>query len=206
MTSASTHARPWAARRKTFASPPAASKTPTLAAGDIFECFLQSLSRNSSATAGDNRNLIGWVNGIVQIYCQEAANPKAREKHSFILIGHSQGNFLVEGMAWRLQNLAGDDGKALFNTRLAVLALASPTDYPSVQQNSAEGTRFVGKRLLHATRRDDAILASRAPGPTPLTKVPFNANLPALWAYKQGQGVDAVRDKLLRLKAALIQG
>ncbi len=164
------------------------------------------LSRNSTITAGENRDLMGWVNGIVQIYRQEAANLKAREKHYFNLIGHSQGNFLVEGMAWRLQNPAGDDGKALFNTELAVLALASPTDYPSVQQNSAEGTRFVGKRLLHATRRDDAILALRSPGPTPLTKVPFNANLPALWANKQGQGVDAVRNKLRLLKGALIQG
>lgn len=166
-----------------------------MAGGDILECIAQAIGRDT-ALAADDPALAGWVDRIVQTYRSEArSNPPV--KNYFILIGHSQGNFFVEGMAWRLQHLAGSAGREIFARRLAILSLASPTDYPSLQDGSPQAAAFMRSRLRHLTRADDAILGLRELNRTLGAKRPFDPNLPALWSWRPG----ALQD-LLRVGAA----
>jgi len=167
-----------------------------MAGGDLLECALQAISRDSIDVAADNDDVVRWVDRIVKTYRDERAGSGARSKHYFILIGHSQGNFLVEGMAWRLQNRSGAAGREIFESRLAILALASPTDYPSLQSGSFDGTSFVARHLKHATRADDAILSLRPVGQMLNAKTPFAATMPALWPYRKSGTMDALRDHL----------
>jgi len=113
----------------------------TMALGDIAECLLQ-------ATGAD----IGWglgasginhsaklpevqdvVRRITEIYDSEKRTQQGgtTEVNYFIVIGHSQGNFFAEGVAYALQHQAGS-GAAVFAKRFGVIALASPTSYDSL--------------------------------------------------------------------------
>ena len=175
----------------------AAGEVTGMANGDLLESGLQVMGREKLNLAATDGTLVGWVQRILDIYRGERDDRKTKLRHYFILIGHSQGNFFVEGMAWRLANLSGEPGREVFANRLAILSLASPTDYPSLQ-GSTLGPAFAARRLQHATRADDAILSLKALATGLGAKAPFDANEPALWPYK----TEALRDmmRLLILK------
>ncbi len=116
------------------------------------------------------------------------------EKNFFIILAHSQGNFFAEGVAYRLaKGLAGESGKAAFQSRLGILSVASPTNYKSLDPG------FLGRAVKHFTRADDGIraldalafLGSRVPWPA-------GADLPALWPWKD--------EKTMRGSMELVRG
>lgn len=66
-------------------------------------------------------------------YESEKMQPvQSRGKNFFILIAHSQGNFFAEGVAYRLLYFEGASGQEIFNSRLGILSLGSPTNYSSL--------------------------------------------------------------------------
>lgn len=111
----------------------------------------------------------------------QGGGAKPAEKNFFIIIAHSQGNFFAEGVAYRLASakLGGADGKSVFQSRLGILSVASPTNYKSLDAG------FIGRAMKHFTRADDGIhaldalafLGSRVPWPA-------TDDLPRLWPWK----------------------
>ncbi|MCC7046064.1 MAG: hypothetical protein IT562_05060 [Alphaproteobacteria bacterium] len=111
----------------------------------------------------------------------QGAAARPAEKNFFIIIAHSQGNFFAEGVAYRLASakLGGPNGKAVFQGRLGILSVASPTNYKSLDAG------FIGRAMKHFTRADDGIhaldalafLGSRVPWPA-------KDDLPRLWPWK----------------------
>jgi hypothetical protein len=103
------------------------------------------------------------------------------EKNYFIIIAHSQGNFFAEGVAYRLASKAygGASGPAVFQNRLGILSIASPTNYKSLDAG------FIARAMKHFTRADDGIhaldplafIGSRVPWPA-------KDDLPRLWPWK----------------------
>ncbi len=102
-----------------------------------------------------NNSLVASIaDTIVRSYRSEMArkaNAQPVNTNYFILIGHSQGNFFVEGVAYRLYTRYGADGQRIFWTRLGIISLASPTSYDSLPP------QFIATKVKHRTRADDAI-------------------------------------------------
>ena len=154
--------------------------TGSLSPGDLLESFYQSRF-NKLDYAALQPEVALVAASLLATYRTELKAPAAqRRTQFFVLIAHSQGNFLGEGLAYRLANYEGEDGKALYRQRLAIISIASPTSYESLPGD------FVTKRLRHLTRADDAILALRS-NPIPGAKKPFRANLVQLWPWKDGE-------------------
>jgi hypothetical protein len=156
-----------------------------MAPGDIVECFIQAaVSSGEVALFAGYQSEIDKLNSVIRgIYRRESGQPnQAKEVNFFIVIGHSQGNFFAEGIAYRLflDASSGDaDAKAIFENRLGVISLASPSSYESLPKD------FIDYRIKHFTRKDDGIEALGAiPGPG---KKPWKANLPQLWPWPPGQ-------------------
>src|SRR5262249_26888465 len=127
------------------------------------------------------------VDAIIGIYEQEKAQREAGRpvKNYFIVVGHSQGNFFVEGVAYRLRYSArysySGAGRDISATRLGIVSLASPTSYDSLPSD------FVVSKIVHHTRADDAInilvpLAAVIPNKHPWPLAGADA---ALWPWKR---------------------
>ena len=117
---------------------------------------------------------------IVEIFKSEGGRSYQNDKiNFFIVIGHSQGNFFVEGVANRLNSLEGDDGSYVFTNRLGLVSLASPTAYETLPD------RFREERIAHVTREDDMIKVLSAT--SALGKRPWpdeEVYIPPLWPWK----------------------
>lgn len=117
---------------------------------------------------------------IVEIFKGEGGRSYQNDKiNFFIVIGHSQGNFFVEGVANRLYSLEGDDGSYVFTNRLGLVSLASPTAYETLPE------RFRQERIAHVTREDDMIKVVNAT--SALGKRPWpdeEVYIPPLWPWK----------------------
>jgi len=163
-----------------------------MAPGDLFECVRQSINLpgvpgvDLQATAQD-ATVQQVVNAIVGMYQQEQSS---QTKNYFIVVGHSQGNFFVEGVAYALAyNNPGGVGEQIFRDRLGVVSLASPTSYDSLP-----GT-FRTTKIVHHTRADDAINIVGTVG-TALGwfgisgKKPWPPNDPMLWPWPSSNGFD----------------
>ena len=83
---------------------------------------------------------------------EQAQSSGTLEQNYFVLIGHSQGNFFAEGVAYRLLHNGGSAGSYIFRNRLGIMSFASPTSYDSVV-----GEPGFAKRVVHLTRGDDII-------------------------------------------------
>ncbi|MBL8705874.1 MAG: hypothetical protein JNM30_13565 [Rhodospirillales bacterium] len=123
-----------------------------------------------------------------------ASVPAPAEKNFFIILAHSQGNFFAEGVAYRLmKGLGGKSDAAVFQSRLGILSVASPTNYKSLDP------AFLGRAVKHFTRKDDGIhaldalafLGSRVPWPA-------GYDLDALWPWKD--------EKTMRGSMELVRG
>jgi hypothetical protein len=115
---------------------------------------------------------------IVEIFKGEGGRSYQNDKiNFFIVIGHSQGNFFVEGVANRLYSLEGDDGSYVFANRLGLVSLASPTAYETLPEPFRE------ERIAHVTREDDMIKVVNAT--SALGKRPWpDEDIPPLWPWK----------------------
>ncbi len=130
--------------------------------GDLLESFRQSQEPhnglplagiNYSANSGEVKKV---AEAMIRAFRDEQAqkDSRRRTRQYFIVIAHSQGNFFAEGLAYRMMMTldGGDEGRAIYQTRMAVLSLASPNNYPSLD------AQFRSSRIRHLTRRDDVIL------------------------------------------------
>jgi hypothetical protein len=134
--------------------------------GDFIECIRQA-SYLPKLHPGPQSNPMGIeatvkmdpvpaiTKAIVGIYQQESAANKSAQpvKNYFVVVGHSQGNFFVEGVAYNLMKYTGRAGKYIFKNRLGIVSLASPTSYDSLSPEP----EFIDRKLIHHTRTDDAI-------------------------------------------------
>jgi|GEM_PF-6371427 len=168
--------------------------------GDLIECFRQALGvpvlRTIFADKQIEEDLLGIgftsdldevkniVDIMTRIYRSERSQSSG-QRHYFIVVAHSQGNFFAEGVAYRLKN--NKDNKAdplggyIYAHRLAILSLGSPTRYDSLDPE------FVAARIQHITRADDGIhvldgisidgAISKSPWPRAQDEV-------ALWPWK----------------------
>ena len=129
---------------------------------DLFECMRQS-SLNNIGIVTANRFyptglgyttqqevVVKIVNSIRSIYASELQSG-SRQRHYFIVVGHSQGNFFVEGVAYKLYKSGDPMGQQIFWNRLGIISLGSPTSYNSLPAN------WVESKLKHRTRTDDGI-------------------------------------------------
>ncbi len=130
--------------------------------GDLLESFRQSQEPhnglplagiNYSANSGEVKKV---ADAMIRAFRDEQAqkDPRRRTRQYFVVIAHSQGNFFAEGLAYRMMMTldGGDEGRAIYQTRMAVLSLASPNNYPSLD------AQFRSSRIRHLTRQDDVIL------------------------------------------------
>lgn len=156
---------------------------------DVLECALQSgVGMRFSLTLP----LVHAVaNHIAQTYADEARAAAAgapRRRNYFILIGHSQGNFFTEAIAYALFTQGGASGSHVARHRLGILALASPTSYNDL-------TQLPNERIKYYTRADDIILGLAELGRTVRAgtlntvrpKTPFPPNRQALWPWPQAE-------------------
>jgi hypothetical protein len=137
---------------------------------DLFECIRQSNLYNIPIVGPDPLNLPLWraytirpgidyttnqevvvkiVNSIRAIYAKELQSGST-QRHYFIVVGHSQGNFFVEGVAYKLYK-SDALGQQIFWNRLGIISLGSPTSYNSLPPN------WIAAKLKHRTRTDDGI-------------------------------------------------
>ncbi|MEP7299979.1 MAG: hypothetical protein ABI699_00500 [Caldimonas sp.] len=166
-----------------------------LAPGDLLESLAQSM--NTGPTTGTRDGGAAGIEFtaelplvqeiarlILEVYKAEISRPpnQRTEKNFFIVIGHSQGNFFAEGVAYRLMKMKDskypvESGK-VFKNRLGIMSFGSPTSYDSLQEPG-----YLVNRVKHFTRKDDVIraldsvprfLGSKAPWPDP--------QLPPLWS------------------------
>jgi hypothetical protein len=157
-----------------------------MAPGDLFECFRQAI-QSPIPQLGAPLDPLGFadatvlqvVNAIKAIYQQEKADPQT--KNYFIVVGHSQGNFFVESIAWNLDHdLLGNE---IYNNRLGLITLASPTAYESLEP------WFRDSRIVHHTRGDDAInIVETIHSLIPNSKQPWPSNDPMLWPWPPAGG------------------
>ncbi len=133
--------------------------------GDLIESFRQAqdppggsplVGIGYSANTNEVRKVAA---AMIRAFRDEQAQKDARRRtrQYFVVIAHSQGNFFAEGLAYRMKMTldGGDEGRQIYQTRLAVLSLASPNDYPKLDEE------FRRNRMRHLTRQDDVILALR---------------------------------------------
>jgi hypothetical protein len=166
-----------------------------MAKGDLFECFRQALAIDISpiaaafglpalptgidAFSSQQREVQKVAALILKKYRSEGGQKGTTGvQNYFIVIGHSQGNFFVEAVAYRLLHYEGADGAYIFHNRLGLLSFASPTDYSSVT-----GEPGFANRVEHVKRRDDMInvLLALPPG---VGKHPWTTgDAPALWPF-----------------------
>lgn len=163
----------------------AGNYTGHMAPGDLFECIMQAITLpglpgvDLGGTAQDAT--VGQVvQAIEGIYQQEQSGSQA--KNYFIVVGHSQGNFFVEAVAYKLKN-SGGIGQKIYQERLGLVSLGSPTSYDMLTDSNFQQTRIV-----HHTRADDAInvltpihgILQLAGGSA---KQPWVPNDPMLWPW-----------------------
>jgi len=156
-----------------------------LAVGDVIECLRQGLETFPGATgiafAADAVVTRDVAARILKTYASEQRQPpESRDTNYFIVIGHSQGNFFTEGVAYRLQSGMDGDSKAanyVFHNRLGLLSLASPTDYNSLPSDFRE------EKIAHVTRHDDAITMLRAFGGKAKRPWPESEDVEQLWPW-----------------------
>jgi hypothetical protein len=147
---------------------------------DLFECVWQSSFAKSPvpfAPSGidytTNQEVVNKiVNSMRSIYSKELQSGST-QRHYFIVTGHSQGNFFVEGVAYKLYT-SDALGQQIFQNRLALISLGSPTSYTTLPAN------WVASKLKHHTRKDDGInlllvanAMLKSSNQTPLFKVPW---------------------------------
>jgi hypothetical protein len=123
------------------------------ALGDLAECFLQSVRLPAPLT-----NVVpvevGRVADMIRArYAAEQADPSRQT--FFIIVAHSQGNFLAEQVAYTLFHPSWgnpfDAGPRIASYRLGILSIGSPTRYETLPP------LFVSLQMRHITREDDAI-------------------------------------------------
>jgi hypothetical protein len=164
-----------------------------MAPGDLLECFRQALAFDLAPVAA-SLGLPAMPSGIdafssqqpevrkvsslilAKFRAERAQNSTTPVQNYFIVIGHSQGNFFVEAVGYRLLHYEGPDGAYIFHNRLGLLSFASPTDYSSVT-----GEPGFANRVEHIKRQDDMINALLAL-PRGVGKHPWTTgDFPALW-------------------------
>lgn len=175
----------------------------SLTPGDLIECFRQAshLPASIPVSFSDPIQLPGMTNGIgfsseqpevvtivnsILAQYREELRPGPSTvpvKHYFIVVGHSQGNFFVEGVAYRLLYKSDADGKYVFSNRLGIISLASPTSYDSLP------LAFRQTKIKHRTRADDGInalfnFAALMPGKPFKTPWPLMSNDLPLWRWR----------------------
>ncbi len=161
-----------------------------MAPGDLFECIRQSVNvpnfvpgADLRATAND-ATVQQVVQAILGIYQQEQAGSQTSQtKNYFIVVGHSQGNFFIEGVAYALGiNNAGGVGQKIYQERLGLVSLASPTSFERFDAS------FRSAKIVHHTRADDAInivgtVQAGLAGVGISGKKPWPPNDPMLWPW-----------------------
>ena len=98
-----------------------------LSPGDVLQCAQQSINLppwmprplgfDIAATAIDPV-VLGIVKAIIAIYKEEKTSASGA-KHYFIVVGHSQGNFFAEGVAYNLQHYSAPRGRRFSPTASA---------------------------------------------------------------------------------------
>jgi hypothetical protein len=151
----------------------------TALAQQLGDAFKQPTER-LDALAIENDNLVKDVaKKIVGIFQEEKGRRyQSKVINFFIVIGHSQGNFFVEGVGNRLMDLEGQDGSYVFTNRLGLVSLASPTAYETLPP------RFREERIVHTTRRDDMIKIVNLAKGSGKTPWPDDQSAP-LWPWKE---------------------
>jgi hypothetical protein len=168
-----------------------------MAIGDLFECFRQALGANLAGVAASfglppvptgidafssqQPEVANIARLILKKYRSEGARTGTTPAQNyFIVIGHSQGNFFVEAVAYRLLHYEGADGAYIFHNRLGLLSFASPTDYASVTSEPG-----FSNRVEHIKRQDDMINVLLAL-PAGVGKRPWTTgDSRALWPFPQ---------------------
>lgn len=122
------------------------------------------------------------TDAILQAYYKDPS----QTQHYFIVVAHSQGNFFAEAIAKYMKNYFQE----IFAKHLGIVALASPTNYASLQD-----PEFVRTKIVHHTRADDAINAVATIGALAANvgvpgKRPFTSNDPPLWPWPTSGGWD----------------
>ncbi len=148
-----------------------------MAPGDIIECLYQSTLRMDSFASTEIEP--ARLAGIIRRFYE---TERPGEKHFFILIAHSQGNFFAEGTGFLLaKDVNSPAGQFVFRNRLAMLSLGSPTSYESLPPE------FVQQKIRHYTRADDAINALHSLNAGALAKRPWPVSqaLPSLWPWNR---------------------
>ena len=135
--------------------------------GDAWESLRQALP-NSPYTGTNFSSKLKLVRRIMGSMVRRAANDQLRGRQAyFIVVAHSQGNFIAEGLVKHI-----DKSNRNLLRRVGVLSLASPTNYADA--------RKTGVALTMLTRKDDMILLLdklKKYGVRPLRR-PAPANLP----------------------------
>ena len=152
------------------------------ALGDLWECFIQAANGFNyvdMALKDDTSKKI--IKAIIAI------NEQPQTQNYFIIVAHSQGNFFAEAIAKFMKD--APIRREIFEKRLGIVALASPTDYSSLKDPAYPG--FITDKIVHHTRADDAInvVATLAQifGMVGLSaKMPFASNDPPLWDWPSG--------------------
>lgn len=138
-----------------------------MASGDVWEAAFQAVEGFGTLFSENDPVVQEIVGEIGRIVSEENNSPE--EKHYFIIIAHSQGNFFAESTAHRLSMMLDPTNpNSTLLSRVGILALASPTSYTNVP----------GVPLIGFTRQDDAILLLNTLQIG--AKHPLPANLPPL--------------------------
>ncbi|MCP5265238.1 MAG: hypothetical protein H6934_03970 [Burkholderiaceae bacterium] len=141
-----------------------------LAPFDLLECVMQAAETQPLITRAPVPQVVAMIR---EIFAKERRQPAAtRALNFFVVIGHSQGNFFTEAIA---KSFELSKEREIFERRLGILALASPSNYVSLP------SAWSANRIRHYTRKDDAIVGLLHPAP--FARRPFEPNLPALWDW-----------------------
>jgi hypothetical protein len=156
--------------------------------GDFAECLAQSLKTpfTGAVVSANEIEAINVSDKIINIYNGETkSGGSPKEINYFIIVGHSQGNFLTEGVVYRLLHPPGaagpnPPGPYIARNRVGVLSLGSPTRYDSLPDD------FIQNQLKHVTRKDDGIhILDFLSAQGVLSKRPWDRgeDAPALWPW-----------------------